>query len=252
MEHHAALGPVASDLVLDFGVPRFRLETFALALGARPGAVHLGDVDDDVNVVGADLVAGHVGRRRVRGDVDLGQHVEQVRLLEAARAAQVGKHGLQGAELRDELLDDLGEGLEDGVVVDGRQVEGDRGVLEAVVRELVLDADGDVALDVELVVVRKAVDLVDEDLDVDVWVEALEVEDGGVEAGDGLEVVVLGVDDPDEGANLAKDGVHIKVWVLEKVDLARKVPDLIVHEGSEAVSGRGKLEARMIEGFLTP
>ncbi|GJC86578.1 hypothetical protein ColLi_09416 [Colletotrichum liriopes] len=227
VQDHAALGPVAGDLVLDLGVPRLGLEALPLAVRARPGAVDLGDVDDDIDVVGADLVRGHVGRGRVGGD-----HVEEVGLLETARAAEVGEHGLEGAELGDELLDDLGEGLKDGVVVDGRQVEGDGGVLEAVVRELVLDADGDVALDVELVVVGEAVDLVDEDLNVDVWVEALEVKNCGVEPRHGLEVVVLRVDDPDEGTDLAKNGVHVKVGVLEEVDLAGEVPDLVVHERS--------------------
>lgn len=241
VQDEAALGGVAADLALDRGAPGLALEAAAAVVAALPGAVDLGDVDDDVDVVAADLVAGHVGGGAVGGDVDLGEHVEQVRLLEAARAAEVGEHGLEGAQAGDELLDDLAEGLEDGVVVDGRQVERDGGVLEAVVRELVLDADGDVALDVELVVVREAVDLVDKDLDVDVGVRALEEEDGGVEAHHRLEVVVLSVDDPDEGANLTKDGLDIKAGVLKDVDLAGEIPHLKVHERSRGGGGRHRL-----------
>ncbi|PNY24708.1 hypothetical protein TCAP_05354 [Tolypocladium capitatum] len=193
MQHEAALCRGAPNLVVELRVPGLALKLLPALVAALPRAIHLCYVDDDVNVVAADLVAGHVGRGAVGGDVNLGQHVEE------------------GAEAGNEFLDDAAEGLEDGVVVNG---------------ELILDADGDVALDVELEVVGEAVDLVDEDLDVDVGVVALQGEDGGVEAGDGLEVVVLRVDDPDERANLAKDGVHVEVGVLEDVYLAGEVPYL--------------------------
>ena len=230
MQDETALGRGAADLVLELSVPGLGFELLATLIAAVPGAVHLGDVDDDVDVVAADLVRGHVSGCAIGGDVDLGEDVEEVGLFEAARAAEVGEHGLEDTQARDELLDDLAEGLEDGVVVDGGEVEGDGRVLAAVVGELVLDADGDVALDVELVVVGEAVDLVDEDLYVDVGVRALQLEDGDVEAGDGLEVVVLGVDDPYQGSDLAKDGLHIEARVLEDVNLAGEVPDLEVHE----------------------
>ena len=45
--------------------------------------VDAGEVDDDVDHVAAELVRLHVHRRRVGGDVDLGDDVEQKRLLRA-------------------------------------------------------------------------------------------------------------------------------------------------------------------------
>ena len=47
----------------------------------------------------------------------------------------------------------------------------------------------------------------DENFDVDIWVGGLEVEDCAVEAVDGFEVFVLGIDYPNQGADFAKDGV---------------------------------------------
>ena len=52
------------------------------------------------------------------------------------------------------------------------------------------------------------------------------------EAGEGFEVLVLSVDDPDQGTDLTEDGVHVEVGVFEDVDLAGEVPDLEVHEGA--------------------
>lgn len=99
--------------------------------------------------------------------------------------------------MRDQFLDYFAECFEYGVVVDGCEMEVDGCVFDAMVGELVLDSLHDVTLDVELIVVREAVNFVDEDFDVDVGVAGLEVEDCAVEAVDGFEVVVLGVDDPD-------------------------------------------------------
>lgn len=211
VQHQAALGSWTPNLVVQLRIPRLALQPLPPFIAALPRAVHLSNIDDDVDVVRADLVARHVGSGTISGDVDLGEHVEEVGFLEAACTAKIGEHGFQGSQAGDELLDDFAEGFEDGVVVDGRQVEGDGGVLEAVVGELVLDADGDVALDVELVVVGEAVDFVDEDFDVDVGVAALQDEDGGVEAHDGLEIVVLSVDNPDQGANVTENGIQIVI-----------------------------------------
>lgn len=111
-------------------------------------------------------------------------------------------------------------------------MESDGGVFEAMVAEVVLDADCDIALDIELVLVGEGVDFVDEDFDVDGGVGALEGEDCGGEAGEGFEVLVLSVDDPDQGTDLTEDGVHVEVGVFEDVDLAGEVPDLEVHEGA--------------------
>ena len=72
----------------------------------------------------------------------------------------------------------------------------------------------------------------DEDLDVDVGVAALQVQDCGVEASYRLEVVVLGVDHPYQGSNLPEDGVHVEgeARVVEDVDLAGEIPYLELHE----------------------
>lgn len=115
-------------------------------------------------------------------------------------------------------------------------MEGDGSILEAMVGKFILDADGDVSLDVELVVVREAVDLVNENLNIDVGVCPLESEDGGIETHDGLEIVVLSIYDPDESSNLAKDSLHIEFGVLKDVDLAREVPNLEIHKGAIARS----------------
>ena len=73
----------------------------------------------------------------------------------------------------DEFLDDLGEGFEDGVVVNGRKVEINGRVLNAVIGELILDSLRYVTLDIKLVVIRKTVHFVDKDFDVDVGVGGL-------------------------------------------------------------------------------
>ena len=132
-EDHGALGPVAGDLVIQCLGPRGALEPVAPPRGVLPAPVHLGEVDDDVDVVGTDLIAGHVLGGGVRGDVDLGVDVEEVGLLKAAGAAEGGQHGLELAEARDQLLDDFTKGLEDAVVVDAGEVEVDGGVLDALV-----------------------------------------------------------------------------------------------------------------------
>ena len=56
------------------------------------------------------------------------------------------------------------------MIVDACEVEVYGCIFDAVIRELVLDSLCDVSLDIELVVVREAVDLVDEDFDVDIRV----------------------------------------------------------------------------------
>jgi hypothetical protein len=233
-KHNAALGVFASDLVFELLVVGGTFESLDVLLGAVP-AVDLGDVDNDVNVVGADLVRGHVDGGGVGGDVDLGEDVEQVSFLESGLLAAVVEEGFEVGEVRDQFLDDLGEGFEDRVVVDRGQVEVDGVVFDAVVRELVLDALRDVALDVELVVIREAVNLVDENFDVDQGVGGCKVEDGGIKPIDSFEVIVLSVNDPDQSTNLTKDSICIEGRVHE-VNLAGEVPNLEVHERAGFVS----------------
>ena len=59
--------------------------------------------------------------RRVRGHVDLGHHVEDEHLLHAGGRHEDVEHVLDVVEGVDELLHDLGHGLEDRVVVDRGQ-----------------------------------------------------------------------------------------------------------------------------------
>ena len=99
--------------------------------------------------------------------------------------------------MRNQLLNDLAEGLKDAVIVDTRQMVEDRGILHTVVAQLILDTLHDVALDIKFVVFGETIDFVYEDFDVDVRVCGLQVQNCGVETGDRFEVVVLRVDYPD-------------------------------------------------------
>lgn len=230
----AALVPVAGDLVLELLTALVGLELGHVVDRPPPRPINLDNVDDDVDVVGAYLVRGHIGRGVVGGDVDLGENVEEVGFFKPAGAAERREHDFELTEPWDQFLDDLAKGLKDAVVIDGRQVEPNRGVLKTLVRQLVLDANRDVALDVEPVVIREAVDLVDEDLYVDVWVMTLEIYNCLVKPRYGLHVVVLCVDNPDESSYLSEDGIHIKIRAVEVVDLSGKIPYLEVHKRSDS------------------
>lgn len=91
----------------------------------------------------------------------------------------------------------------------------------------------DVPLGLHFVVVRKAVDLVDEDFELDGGVDLVGFGDGQVELVEGFHVVVLGVDDEDEGAAAAEDHVAVEGGV-EEVDLSGEVPDLELDEARVA------------------
>lgn len=121
------------------------------------------------------------------------------------------------------------------MVIDRGEVKVDWCIFDAVVGELVLDALHNVALDIELVVVRQSVHFVDEYFDVDVGVGGLKVEDCAVQAIDGFEVFVLGVDDPDQGTNFAENRIEVEGGV-KKIKLAWEVPNLEIHEGAVDVS----------------
>lgn len=120
--------------------------------------VDAGHVEDDVDHVTAQFVGLHVHRGAVCGDVNLADDVKQEGLLDpgvlqkqrgghqrqGGFRRRVGRpHGtetyryenvqkvLQSGQLRNELLDDLTEGLEDGVIVDAGQVEAEDGERES-------------------------------------------------------------------------------------------------------------------------
>lgn len=99
-----------------------------------------------------------------------------------------------------------------------------------------------------------------EHLDVDNGVSALDSDDGRVQAGEGIKVLVLCVDDPDECTELTEDMIEIKSRVKE-VELAWKVPDMEVHERavwppgrfSKQLSYRRNKEGSSLDGvFLDP
>ena len=131
----------------------------------------------------------------------------------------------------DQFLNDLAKGFEDGVVVDAGQMEGDGSIFVSLVREFILDALHDLALRVELEIVREAVNFVDEDLDVDAGKVLLKMQNRTVEVLNGIEIFVLGVNDIDERTNGAKDALDVKIR-SRKIDLSRKVPDLEIHKGA--------------------
>jgi len=139
------------------------------------------------------------------------------------------EQGFKRWKLGNELLNDLAKGLEDGVVVDGRHVKAYRSVLIAVVTQVVCDTLDDVAIGVLAELVGEAVDFVNKHLDVDVRVRLLEVENSTSQTRNGLVVIVLGINNPDESADFAKDGIEI-VHRIQKIKLSRKVPNLKIHE----------------------
>ena len=81
--------------------------------------IYAGNVDDDIDHVAAEFVALHVDGRRVGGDVDLGEDVEEEGLFGVRVGDEDVEKVLERRQLRNQLLHDLGEAFEDGVVVDG-------------------------------------------------------------------------------------------------------------------------------------
>ena len=80
--------------------------------------VYAWDIDDDVDHVAAELVALHVDGRRVRGDVDLGEDVEEESFFGVWVRDEDVQQVFQGRQLRNQLLDHLRETLKDRIVVD--------------------------------------------------------------------------------------------------------------------------------------
>ncbi len=69
--------------------------------------VYARDVYHYVDHVAAQLVALHVYRAGVGGNIDLGEDVEEEDLLRAAVGSKQVQEALEGAHLRDQALDDL-------------------------------------------------------------------------------------------------------------------------------------------------
>lgn len=118
------------------------------------------------------------------------------------------------------------------MIVDARGMEADRSVLDTMVRKFILNALNDITLDIHLVVLGETVNLVDEDLNVDIRIGRLKVEDGVVETGDGFEILILSIDDPDQGTDFSEDGIEVEGRV-EEINLSGEIPNLKVHEGAK-------------------
>ena len=197
--------------------------------------VQVRHVHDGVEVVLTHVVGSHIDGRGVRRKVQLGAIVEKIEFLELAVDGDVINKRLKRVPLRQQLLHHFAHGLEDALVVDGRGVEGDGRVFEPDVVQLVVDAVFDVADRLGAVVGADRVCFVDEDCDFDVWVGRLEGEYRFAQARDGLDVVVLRVEDPGHGAGFGEDGARVEVGV-EIVDLAWEVPHVEVAERAVNVS----------------
>eukprot|EP01136_Pigoraptor_vietnamica_P000952 Opistho-1_new@26921 len=192
-------------------------------------AVNAGHVNDNVNHVARELVRLHVNGRAVCRNVDLADDVEEKRLLNARVRNEDVEEVFERRQLRNELLDDLAEGLENRVVVDAREVKAEVDVAKAGVCELIECALVDVPLCLNLVVVGEAVHLVDEHLECDVLVHLVGLGDRHKELRKRLHVVILGVNHEHERTAAAEDVVRVERRV-EKVDLSGEVPHLKLHK----------------------
>jgi len=154
----------------------------------------------------------------------------EARLLDVARGDEEVEEVLEGGELRDELLDDGRERLEDRVVVDRRLLERDLRRLHLRRRQLLGELRLDLALALVALLLAERVDLVQEDLDRDVRVDAVRRHDRRLQPLQRLREVVLRVDHPHERAAAAERdlGLHRR---RRGVDVARKVPHLELHKG---------------------
>ena len=192
-------------------------------------AVEVRDVNSDIDEVSAHLVHLHVDRARVAGNVDFREDVEEVRFGHTAVVDQGVHQVLHRVKMWNQLLDDPAECLKDGVVVDRGQVISDIWVDIARVMQVISNTLRNVLANFSSELIIQAVDLVDEDFDVDVREGVLKIHDSGSETIQGLAVFVLCIYDPDECTNLGEYLIRVKGWI-EVVDLTRKVPDLEIHE----------------------
>lgn len=164
--------------------------------------IQISDIHDDVNVVCAHLVNLHIDWSGVAGNVDLGENVEEIRFGHAAVVDKSVHEIVQGIKVRDELLNDFAECLENGIVVDGGHVVADIWVDVACVVQVVPNTLCNILIDFRSEIIVQAVNFVNEDFNIDLREGALKVEDGGGEAIQGIGVIVLCIDDPYKGADL--------------------------------------------------
>lgn len=204
------------------------LVSLGSSIGVIPG-VELGDINNNINVVGTHFVASHVNGAGIRSDVDLAQNVKEVGLLKATVVGQGVDQVFEGRQVWDKLLNDLAERLKDRVIVDGGKVVVDRSVLVTSIAELIRDTLHDILEGIGAVLIGQTVNFVDEDFDVNARVVLLNSQDSAVETRDRVEVVILGINDPNKGAKATEDVFKIERG-LEVFKLTGEVPDLEVHE----------------------
>lgn len=130
--------------------------------------------------------------------------------------------------MRDELLHDFGERLEDAVIVDGCQVEAQMDV-KANILKVIGGSLVNVSLRFHLEVVGHAVHLMDEHLELDARVHFVRLRHRLVQLAERLKVIVLSIDDEHERSAIAENHVGIE-GRIEEIDLSGKVPDLELHE----------------------
>jgi len=157
---------------------------------------------------------------------------------------------LQRRKLGNQLLHHLGEGLEDGVVVYGGQMETQVDLIEASLVKVIRRPLVYVPLRFHFRVVANSIHLgkehvslgyqhdkrpthgyylVYKHLELDALVHFVGLQHCVLELGQRLVVVILGIDDKDQGSTASKDHVRIK-GRLEEVNLAGEVPDLELHK----------------------
>mmetsp|Transcript_22351 Transcript_22351/g.60408 ORF Transcript_22351/g.60408 Transcript_22351/m.60408 type:complete len:204 (-) Transcript_22351:68-679(-) len=169
---------------------------------------------------------------RVGGQVELGDEVEEEGLLAGALGQQSVHEVLQSRQLGQELLHHLAEGLEDGLVVDGGEKDA-QGHVEAAVGHLLGELLVHVALCLELLVLGEGVTLVHKHLSSQVGVGVGGHHERSLEPRDGLRVIVLHVDDPDESRAGGEDRGPLGRLLSELSGARRReIPDLELQEGA--------------------
>mmetsp|Transcript_19058 Transcript_19058/g.40043 ORF Transcript_19058/g.40043 Transcript_19058/m.40043 type:complete len:315 (+) Transcript_19058:196-1140(+) len=180
-----------------------------------PQPINPTDIQNHIDHVATQFHALHIHRTRIRRNVQLTRHIEQIRLLHRTRAHQDIQQMLQRGQLWNQPLHHPTERLKHGMIVNARQMIRNRnGIVRQprigqLVRHLLHDVPPAVVLG--LVAEEKLpVDLVDEDFHGDGGIGADGPRDG---VGEGLEDVivgfVLGVEDEDEGGGLGEDLVVV-------------------------------------------
>mmetsp|Transcript_31964 Transcript_31964/g.43275 ORF Transcript_31964/g.43275 Transcript_31964/m.43275 type:complete len:249 (-) Transcript_31964:201-947(-) len=202
------------------------------------------DVDDDVDHVGAQLIGLHIHGIRVGRNINLTDYIKEKRFLHVAVRDKDVEEVFEGSQLGHELLDNLAKGLEDGVVINGRQVKTQADVYLSL-RELVIDCLLYFMLAFALLFIGHemvTIHLVDEDFNVYVRIDRLREGHDFDEPDEGLLVgFILCVKDEHEGATGTEHKMRcdqlitvVEItsphFVITKIHISREIPDLKLDE----------------------